>query len=171
MLGTTIVAGIPSIFPAYAMPWPWFPVDSVIAPARRSSAVRRQRLYSAPRALNDRMGEQFSYFTYTSQPERRLKPWEKWRGVGRRYRFTRARASRRSTMVGMPSIRPPPPLEASAAPRALIDDLPHIISISDSRPAARPPAAGPAGLMTRRNRVSYRPHSAMALPAATACSS
>ena len=66
--GTQIVARTPCRRAAYAIDWPWFPVEAVTRPRSRSSGVSCETRLIPPRTLNAAVGLWFSCFTHTSAP-------------------------------------------------------------------------------------------------------
>ena len=60
--GAAITARTPKVLAAYAIDWPWFPVDAVMTPRVRSSSDSRESRLSPPRTLNAPTGVAVSSF-------------------------------------------------------------------------------------------------------------
>jgi hypothetical protein len=54
--GTQTIARTPKRPAANAIDWPWFPVDAVTTPARRSSSLSCETRLTPPRTLNAPIG-------------------------------------------------------------------------------------------------------------------
>ncbi len=101
--GTHTIACTPNSRAAYAIDWPWLPVEAAMTPRRRSSSPSWDTRLMPPRTLNAPVGWKFSCLTQTSAPTSADSPGYRRSGVGSRWGRRRRRASSTSANRGASS--------------------------------------------------------------------